>query len=140
MMPLRIGVGLMATFAAISAANAASDRCSVGAADTGALVLKGEATVVVAVPTPGKIVVGRQFEMDLLVCSDVAETTVSSVDATMPQHGHGMNYKPVLKRVSAGRYRAEGLLFHMPGQWRLSVRIDENGNPVRLSSDVTVGP
>ena len=131
---------LLATVAAMSTSNAASDRCAIGAADTGAVVLKGEATTVIAVPKPDKIIVGEQFEMDLMICSDVAKTTVSSVDATMPRHGHGMNYKPSLKRESTGRYRAEGLLFHMPGQWQLSVRIDENGKPVQLTSDVTVGP
>lgn len=136
----RVGPGLLATFAAISTVNAASDRCAVGAADTGAMVLKGQETTVIAVPKPEKIVVGEQFGMDLMVCSDLAETTISSVHATMPRHGHGMNYKPSLKRESAGRYRAEGLLFHMPGQWRLSVRIDENGDAVQLSTDMTIEP
>ena len=131
---------IAAAFAAVLPAGAASDRCAVGSADAGAVVLKGETTTVVAVPDTGRITVGKQFALDLMVCSDIADTTISSVDATMPRHGHGMNYKPSLKRESADRYQVEGLLFHMPGQWRLSVRVDENGSPAQLSSDMTIEP
>jgi hypothetical protein len=35
----------------------------------------------------------------------------------MPEHRHGMNYKPGIRPVGAGRFRAEGLMFHMPGRW-----------------------
>jgi hypothetical protein len=37
--------------------------------------------------------------------------------AHMPEHKHGMNYKPVVKPLGNGRFRAEGWLFHMPGRW-----------------------
>jgi hypothetical protein len=41
------------------------------------------------------------------------------VDATMPEHGHGMNYRASLAPLGNGHWRAEGLLFHMPGRWAL---------------------
>ena len=30
-----------------------------------------------------------------------------------------MNYRPSVTPQGAGRYRAEGLMFHMPGRWEL---------------------
>jgi cytochrome c peroxidase len=41
------------------------------------------------------------------------------LDALMPEHKHGMNYAPAVKRLGPGRWRAEGLMFHMPGKWQL---------------------
>jgi hypothetical protein len=40
-------------------------------------------------------------------------------DAGMPTHGHGMNRVPSVTRVSPGRFRVEGMYFHMPGPWEL---------------------
>jgi hypothetical protein len=41
----------------------------------------------------------------------------------MPSHGHGMNTKPRLTRLGDGEWRAEGMLFHMPGEWELYVYV-----------------
>ncbi len=54
------------------------------------------------------------------------------VDGEMPQHGHGMNMIPTTQRVSESsateaRVLANGLLFHMPGRWVLSLDIEEDG-------------
>ena len=35
----------------------------------------------------------------------------------MPEHRHGMNYAPSVTRLGPQRWRAEGLMFHMPGKW-----------------------
>ena len=44
------------------------------------------------------------------------------VPARMPEHRHGMNYRPSLTPQGPGRWRADGLLWHMAGQdhqwWR----------------------
>jgi hypothetical protein len=37
----------------------------------------------------------------------------------MPEHRHGMNYAPSLQALGDGRWRAEGLLWHMSGRWEL---------------------
>jgi hypothetical protein len=42
------------------------------------------------------------------------------IDAVMPQHRHGMNYRPTVAALGDGRFRAEGLLLHMPGLWEFS--------------------
>jgi hypothetical protein len=60
------------------------------------------------------------------------------VDATMPEHGHGMMTRPVHEALGGGRYRSEGLKLHMPGRWelvarlQLEERVDELRLPVRL--------
>lgn len=41
------------------------------------------------------------------------------VDAGMPAHDHGMFTAPQVTVVAPGRFRVGGMLFHMPGQWRM---------------------
>ncbi len=49
------------------------------------------------------------------------------VDARMPQHRHGMIRHPRVFPEGAGRYRVEGMLFHMPGRWELYFDITADG-------------
>ena len=46
------------------------------------------------------------------------------VDAGMPQHAHGMTVRPKAQRDRGnGRYKVDGMLFHMPGSWELYVDV-----------------
>jgi hypothetical protein len=49
------------------------------------------------------------------------------VDAQMPEHRHGMNYRPTVSATGNGRYVAEGLLFHMPSRWQLRFDVERDG-------------
>ena len=49
------------------------------------------------------------------------------VDATMPLHHHGMNRVPKIETEGDGRWRARGMLFHMPGEWELTIDLFERG-------------
>ena len=71
---------------------------------------------------PGPIVVSRHFALDIVVCPKRGATPAQSlaVDATMPAHRHGMNYRPTITAAGAGRFRAEGLMLHMPGAWEFT--------------------
>ena len=40
-------------------------------------------------------------------------------DATMPDHGHGMNVEPTVSSSATGEYLIEGINLHMPGTWKL---------------------
>ena len=51
----------------------------------------------------------------------------------MPEHRHGMNYKVSVKPEAGGRYRADGLLFHMPGRWELIFELRAAGQTDRLT-------
>jgi hypothetical protein len=66
---------------------------------------------------PATIVAGEPFVMVIKTCPRQAR--LRAVDATMPEHRHGMNYAPSLQALGDGRWRAEGLLWHMSGRWEL---------------------
>ncbi len=66
---------------------------------------------------PSPLRVGQHFSVLVTLCP--AQAQLLRVDAHMPEHRHGMNYRPTLQALDAGRWRAEGLLWHMPGRWEL---------------------
>ena len=68
---------------------------------------------------PAQITVGEQFVLELAACPKTGQSIPARVtlDAHMPEHRHGMYYRPSLKATASGRYRSEGWLFHIPGRW-----------------------
>ena len=79
------------------------------------------------VPEPDPIPPVANFAL-LLSLSDATtgdpvEAAVLELDATMPEHNHGMNTRPPVVEVGAGTYRVEGMQFHMSGHWQLEFRI-----------------
>ena len=58
------------------------------------------------------------------------------VDARMPAHQHGMNYKPTVSSTGANRYKADGLMFHMPGRWELMFEVEAGGKTDKLAKTV----
>ena len=78
--------------------------------------------------------VGRHFSLWIAVCARGAPAAPEavSVDARMPAHGHGMNYQPSVVVLGEGRYRADGLMFHMPGRWELVFAVREDGRTERI--------
>ena len=72
-------------------------------------------------PQGGSVPLGRHFALDIEVCAPAGSTAPAllRVDADMPAHRHGMNYRSTLRALAPGRYVAEGLMWHMPGRWRL---------------------
>jgi hypothetical protein len=89
---------------------------------------------------PNPIVVSEPFALEMSVCAKpgVQEAEGIQVDATMPEHRHGMNYRPSVIDGPDGRFLAEGMLFHMPGKWRLIFDVRAGGTTERLTQDVTV--
>ena len=61
-----------------------------------------------------------------------------TVAATMPEHRHGMNYRPSVTAAGAGMYRADGLLLHMPGRWELMFGVRTGGWTERLTASELV--
>jgi hypothetical protein len=85
----------------------------------------------------GEVRNGRHFALDVRVCP--AGAGLKSVDASMPAHRHGMNYRPSVQALghgSEGRWRAEGLMFHMAGRWELVFEVELGGAVLRLRQDV----
>ncbi|HEX5092792.1 MAG TPA: hypothetical protein VFV84_08925 [Burkholderiales bacterium] len=81
------------------------------------------------------IQVGRHFTLDLAVCPPPESVRV---DASMPAHRHGMNYQPSVVPLGDGRYRAEGLMFHMPGDWQFLFEVRSGGKTERATHDLHV--
>lgn len=76
----------------------------------------------------------QPFALIVRVCP--ADAVLVAVDATMPAHRHGMNYRPSLLPLGDGRWRAEGLLFHMSGAWELRLDLRHAGRMQALRQAV----
>lgn len=87
-----------------------------------------------ALPQP--ITSGAPFALQLRLCP--ADAQLVALDATMPEHRHGMNYKPSLSPLGQGRWRADGLLWHMSGRWQLRFDVLHAGAKQVLTHDVTL--
>jgi hypothetical protein len=87
----------------------------------GARVIESPRVALAYRTVPRQIAVGEHFVVELAVCP--RDSTAAphgqrvSANAHMPEHRHGMNYRPQLQATAPGRYRSEGWLFHMPGRW-----------------------
>jgi hypothetical protein len=96
-----------------------------------------EAGIVLVFRTrPPVIEVGRHFAVEVRLCAEGSVPTLTRIDAEMPEHRHGMNYRPTLSAGGDGRWIAEGLLLHMPGRWRLLFDVEREGRRTRLATDV----
>ena len=119
---------------------AADDGCGPGPEVRHRLEASSARHRVVFVPQPAPLASGRHFGLDITVSPRGGATLPLAlrVDADMPAHRHGMNYRPTVRALGEGRYRAEGLLLHMPGRWRFSFELSADGRLDRLSHEVDV--
>jgi hypothetical protein len=132
---LRVPAGVVAALMFVSHAYACGDA------------LRGERRTIESgryaiayVTEPAPIAVGRHFVVDFVVCPrpDAPAPQVVRVDANMPEHRHGMNYRAAVVRTPTGVYRAEGMLFHMPGRWDLTFDIVAGNRTDRLIGTMRV--
>ena len=72
-------------------------------------------------PSPAPLALGRHFALDIVVCAPAGQPLPATlvVDADMPAHRHGMNDRATVAALGDGRFRADGLMFHMAGRWRI---------------------
>jgi hypothetical protein len=84
---------------------------------------------------PAPLKVGQHFALEFAVCP--APESVR-VDAQMPEHRHGMNYRPTITGSGEGPYRAEGLMLHMAGRWELSFELRSKGSTERVAQSITL--
>jgi hypothetical protein len=113
-------------------AHAASPCEAVGAdpdPDTDAWVVAGDRYRLIVQVQPGPLTIGRHFGLDIQACAMGGAGPVRAVrvDAVMPAHRHGMNYRPTVLATGQGRFEVRGLLLHMPGRWRWTFELDGDG-------------
>jgi hypothetical protein len=93
--------------------------------------------IVVLYRTLPAIEVGRHFAVEAVICAQPpAAVTTVRVDAQMPEHRHGMNYRPRVSARGDGLYVAEGLLFHMRGRWHLLFDVERGGRTEHLEAEI----
>ena len=114
------------------AAPAESPPCA--APPAGAQRISGGGLQAWWLPEPRPLRVGQAFALLVTLCPPHAQ--LLRVDAQMPEHRHGMNYKPSLQPLGEGRWRAEGLLWHMPGRWELLLEASLGDQKQRLTQSV----
>jgi hypothetical protein len=134
-------VALIGLIAALLPGAALAEPCLFQNPDALQLMPKVGTGSIAAKPSPTQIKVGQQFTLVLTVCGEAANVTITAVHAMMPKHGHGINYQArVTSADTQGTYQAEGMLLHMPGQWRLLVDGQRSGKRVRFATEVMVTP
>lgn len=89
-------------------------------------------------PDPIRLEVGQPFALIMNVCTKASEPAdIVMVEATMPEHKHGMNYAPTIKAQGEGRFRVEGMLFHMPGSWEVAFDVRPADKPTEETQRLT---
>lgn len=81
------------------------------------------------------------FDLRVTTANEIdAESLDVLVDAGMPQHAHGMNVRPRARvnrqDASEAVFTIDGMMFHMPGVWELSVDVVDGPYTERVSFDV----
>ena len=134
----RRGLWLQAGAAALGAA-AAAPSFAAWPCDPGEGTRLESTRFLVAYRTE-RIEVARHFALAVGVCPKPGQPAPEAlkVDARMPEHRHGMNYAPALEALGPGRWRAEGLMLHMPGRWELVFEVRAAGATDRLAHPISV--
>ena len=76
------------------------------------------------------IEINRIHSWTLSISSDGEPVTGAklTISGGMPAHDHGMPTRPrVTEELGNGKYRLEGMRFHMGGDWEVSIEIKANG-------------
>ncbi len=92
-------------------------------------VTSGETYFVRVETTPSPIPFNEYFSTQVQVFEDASqesplEDITVAVNATMPAHEHGMNENPEMSGPENGVFLAEGLKWHMEGEWELAVYVE----------------
>jgi hypothetical protein len=100
-------------------------------------LLEGQKVKVLLERPRSSVQVSQAFNLIAHICpkEDGASVTRATLDASMPEHQHGMNYKPKLQ-LSGGsgqavlgtrQLSAQGMVFHMPGKWQIELQVFGRG-------------
>jgi hypothetical protein len=88
---------------------------------------------------PDTVLLGQPFDIEFLTCNETSTPIDNvTVKATMPAHNHGMNYSPEVTTSGETMYKASGMLFHMPGQWRISLETRGTDKTDRFTVEISV--
>ncbi len=135
---------MLVALALVATAGVANAACPPND-DDGTVIRKGDLLLafkpLLKADSPSKaqrIPMARHFALDVQVCDrgGVSVAQLTKADASMPAHKHGMNYRPTIKPLGDGRFRIDGMMFHMAGQWQLAFEVQAGKEVIRLTHDV----
>jgi hypothetical protein len=91
---------------------------------------------------PAELKVGRFFAAEVVACRAPSSEPVREIrlDATMPAHGHGMNYRPSAAQTAPGHFKFTGMMLHMAGTWRVTIDLVQGAKRTRLTHEVKLAP
>ncbi len=102
---------------------------------TGGSKIAGKTWTVWWQSAPAAIPVGAHFSLRFRLCGPPVRQV--KVRGWMPDHRHGMNYRPGV--TLAGRSgTAAGLMFHMPGRWQLIFDIAGAAGREKLTAEMVL--
>lgn len=129
---------LLVAFAAFAMSSASPTMAQPCPGLTGATRVESGRYVLAYRTEPAKLAVGQHFMVEMAVCPKDGQAAPEAVrvDGFMPEHNHGMNYKAVVKAGEGGRYRADGMMFHMPGRWDFIFEVRGDGKTDRMTQSV----
>jgi hypothetical protein len=100
-------------------------------------LLRSDAVTLAWRVEPAPLRVGQPFELRVQLCPTTLR--LQRVDAQMPEHRHGMNYRPSVTPLGEGLWRVQGMLWHMAGRWELKLDVvDDAGTPTTLRQSVVL--
>ncbi len=91
--------------------------------NTTQLQTQGKAYTVLFSPAIDSMPLNKYFDLDVQIKGATYQTLTfpldMEIDAGMKAHNHSMNVIPRIINLGEGKFRVEGMLFHMPGKWFL---------------------
>ena len=112
-----------ATSLFLQLAGAAAAACEPPAL-AGATRIEGKQHVLLVRSEPAPPPLNAGFRVEIAACARSGSAVATPrIDAWMPAHRHGMNYRPDVRSMAPGTFRAEGLLLHMPGRWEFVIEV-----------------
>ena len=120
---------------AVAVATGPVEACDRPAGWTGGEEVAGNSWTVWWQPLPAAVRIGAHFSIRFHLCGPPVRRV--KVRGWMPDHRHGMNYRPAVSlKGRAGT--AEGLLFHMPGRWQLILEIAGAAGREKLTAEMVL--
>ena len=116
----------------------AADDCVAALGTEQPWIAEGDGVRVAFIAKPMPPPLNQHFALELAPCDGARAASSLQVDADMPAHRHGMNYRATVAPLRDGVYRAQGLMFHMPGRWRVIVDVVVEGRVRRATREIDV--
>lgn len=93
-------------------------------------------------PAGGPLPFNEPFSLEVELRDPETDAPVAGAEVVarceMPAHGHGMNVEPLSVEVGEGRYRVDGMLLHMTGDWVLALDVIRDGSAEAVTFPLTL--